>query len=112
MCYVEFAMNIWGFMVMFNRKHQLYEDMYRCQYNMSGIYQRIGNLGHAIRFVDMAIKCASVNMKDKLAEKEALMLKTKVVSQVLIGIIICLNTFSMSRLCGCLSSFINFMCCY
>jgi len=71
-------------MVIFNRKHQLYEDMYRCQYNLSGIYQRIGNLNHAIRLVDMAIKCASVNMKDKLAEKEALILKAKVVSQPLI----------------------------
>lgn len=80
-------------MVIFNRKHQLYEDMYRCQYNLSGIYQRIGNLGLAIRFVDMAIKCASVNMRDKLAEKEALMLKAKVVSQVLIRIVTCRKTF-------------------
>jgi len=59
------------------RKHRLYEDLYRCQYNLAGIYQRTGNLSQALRHVDVAIKCAS-KTKDKLAERESLILKGKV----------------------------------
>jgi len=59
------------------RKHKLYEDLYRCQYNLAGIYQRTGNLSQALRHVDVSIKCAT-KMKDKLAERESLILKGKV----------------------------------
>jgi len=59
------------------RKHRLYEDLYRCQYNLSGIYQRTGNLSQALRHVDVSMKCA-VKMKDKIAERESLILKGKV----------------------------------
>jgi len=59
------------------RKHRLYEDLYRCQYNLAGIYQRTGNLSQALRHVDVSIKCAT-KMKDKLAERESLILKGKV----------------------------------
>ena len=59
------------------RKHRLYEDLYRCQYNLAGIYQRTGNLSQALRHVDVSIKCAT-KTKDKLAERESLILKGKV----------------------------------
>lgn len=59
------------------RKHRLYEDLYRCQYNLAGIYQRTGNLSQALRHVDVSIKCAT-KVKDKLAERESLILKGKV----------------------------------
>ena len=61
------------------RKHRLDEDVYRCQYNLAGIYQRTGNLSQALRHVDVAIKCTA-KTKDKLAEREALILKGKVSS--------------------------------
>ena len=60
-----------------SRKHKLYEDLYRCQYNLAGIYQRTGNLSQALRHVDVSIKCAA-KMRDKLAERESLILKGKV----------------------------------
>ena len=63
-----------------SRKHRLFEDLYRCQYNLAGIYQRTGNLSQALRHVEVAIKCA-VKMKDKLAERESLILKGKVRSE-------------------------------
>ena len=63
-----------------SRKHRLFEDLYRCQYNLAGIYQRTGNLSQALRHVEVAIKCA-VKMKDKLAERESLILKGKVGSE-------------------------------
>ena len=56
-------------MVCFRRKMKLYDEMFRCQFNLSGIYQRAGNLSQALRFADMAIKIA-VTKKDKLDEKE------------------------------------------
>ena len=59
------------------RKHKLYEDLYRCQYNLAGIYQRTGNLSQALRHVEVSIKCAA-KMKDKLAERESFVLKGKV----------------------------------
>jgi len=65
--------------VMCFRKHRLYEDLYRCQYNLAGIYQRTGNLSQALRHVDVSIKCA-IKMKDKLTERESLILKGKVSS--------------------------------
>ena len=61
------------------RKHKLYEDLYRCQYNLAGIYQRTGNLSQALRHAEVCIKSA-VKMKDKLAERESLILKGKVSS--------------------------------
>ena len=64
-------------MVLCCRKHRLYEDLYRCQYNLAGIYQRTGNLSQALRHVEVSIRCA-VKMKDKLAERESLILKGKV----------------------------------
>lgn len=63
-------------------KHKLFEDMYRCQYNLSGIYQKLGNLSQALRFTDMAVTCAAVKMKDKVAEKEGLVLKIKLLLQL------------------------------
>ena len=68
-------------MVLRFRKHRLFEDLYRCQYNLAGIYQRTGNLSQALRHVEVSIKCA-VKMKDKLAERESLILKGKVGSVV------------------------------
>ena len=60
-----------------HRKHKLYEDLFRCRYNLSGIYQRNGDFVKAVRFAGSAIECA-VTMKDKLSEREGLILKGKV----------------------------------
>ena len=74
---------LWTLMMMMlnvtmcGRKHKLYEDLYRCQYNLAGIYQRTGNLSQALRHVDVSIKCA-MKVKDKLSERESLILKGKV----------------------------------
>jgi hypothetical protein len=72
----------------------LYEELYRCQFNLAGIYQRFGNLSQAIRHVDLAIKCA-VTMKDRQAERESLILKGTVRAELV--------TFSALLLCCVLS---------
>ncbi len=60
-----------------HRKQGLDEDLYRCQFSLSGIYQRNGKLSKALRLMEEAGACA-VKMKDRGAERDAMLQKVVV----------------------------------
>ncbi|XP_013407621.1 tonsoku-like protein, partial [Lingula anatina] len=62
--------------IMIAEKHNLAEDLYRCQFCLSGIYQRNGKPSQALRFLEEALKCAR-KMKDKVLESEVLVSKAQ-----------------------------------
>ncbi|XP_064599134.1 tonsoku-like protein [Liolophura sinensis] len=64
-----------------NEKFQLFDDLYRCQFALSCMYQRHGNLSQALRQIDEAQKCAK-KLKDKQLESEALTQKSLLYSQL------------------------------
>ena len=53
------------------RKFNLYDDLYRCQFNLASIYQRACNYEQAQKFISQA--CATAKkMRSKLMETEAM----------------------------------------
>ena len=59
------------------RKFNLYDDLYRCQFNLASIYQRACNYEQALKFITQA--CATAKkMKSKLNETEAMYQKAVV----------------------------------
>ncbi|XP_061196939.1 tonsoku-like protein [Saccostrea echinata] len=62
-------------------RHHFHSDLYRCQTCLAAMYQRNGNLSHALRFLEAAQKIAG-KLKDRQLECETLTTKALISCQI------------------------------
>lgn len=63
------------------RQHNLYSDLYRCQYSLATMYQRNNNFSQALRYLEAALKSA-LKLKDKYLESDVYVQKSLVSTPV------------------------------
>lgn len=88
------------FLLTFQRKSQLLEDLYRANFNLGNIYFRNGEHSNAVRCLEQAKECAR-KMKDKFIESECFHCIGKVLSPPLLPAAVALQVWVVHAANGC-----------